>query len=567
VKRHALGKWSKVLVALGIAMSCAWAVSGALSLKDRVEVTKMTKQMKTHCVGRFLIDLPENATVAMRGAFIGGFDISTNPNETDQGFTERVAKKETEINAKPNELGTKNMEVARTIQRDGMVGKIFVFNRKSIRGLDVTYTNVQMAGYVRMNGISFNVTSLWNDLGQDKDLEKLIGHLRPLAENEIPTEPGFCLKRGIVLDPLTPDDGERVTLFARLPGHPDISFDFDMTAGIVRAPNLLVRNTQVMAKESPDVRARFNNLREGQRAINGVPGVELVQKVREENFTVGYDFGWESIAKKDDVMLPQLTLGLGAGNSLRPGSGPVQSSLSETAIVALWDAISSSVRLRPTTPPKVSVEPPPIPPRGTYALANTACPQAGWWRCLDGAPNLEISGGKTQYFRTGDLIPQATVLIAPTLLQRVKGEEPSFQSEIATTWKLVDYRRHPRTAPALPLAEATAVEPGGSAKCAEVENCTAPVTTPVGKIVETDTPCPESGWWRCPESDAVDGTRWFARGVLLPRATFRSPSSWADKLKGTPGVIRYRSVWQFVRHDDGPALAPGIADDEGGSAA
>lgn len=126
MKRYPKKKWSKVLVAFGIAVSCAWAVSGVLSLKDQIEVAKMTKQMKTHCVGRFLIDLPENATVAMRGAFINGFDISTYPNETEQQFSARIAKKEREINAVPNQLGKKNMESVRDIKREGFVGKIFV---------------------------------------------------------------------------------------------------------------------------------------------------------------------------------------------------------------------------------------------------------------------------------------------------------------------------------------------------------------------------------------------------------------------------------------------------------
>lgn len=420
---------------------------------------------------------------------------------------------------------------------------------------------MSLAGYVHTNSGSYNFIAEDYDPSITGNLAKLIDQFRPLVPNEIPTEPGFCVNRGIILDPLTADQGERVTLFARLPGHPDISIDFDTTAGTAPGPNLLARNAKVMAHESPDVRARVKTLREGERIINAIPGVELVQKVSEENFTTGYDFGWESIGKQDDVLLPELILDLDSGHGPRAGSGPVQSSLSETAMVALWDAISSSVRLRPTTPPKVSVAPAPI-PRGTYAFANTACPQEGWWRCADASAIIDISGGKTQYFRTRDLIPQATLLVPTTLWQRITRQEPSFQSRLPSAWELVDYRRHPRAAPALPLAQAITAKNGVTLPNDGNAASTEEAQTPVGQIAETGTPCPASGWWSCPEPEAVDGTRWFAQGKLLPPATFHAPRSWADRIKGTPSLIRYRSIWKFVRQDVGPAWAPTSAANE-----
>jgi hypothetical protein len=74
----------------------------------------------------------------------------------------------------------------------------------------------------------------------------------------------------------------------------------------------------------------------------------------------------------------------------------------------------------------------------------------------------------------------------------------------------------------------------------------------LGNYVRTGEVCPASGWWRCEEPHALDGTRWFARGSLLPTATFHVPAGVFDKSAG-PEVIQRRSVWQLVRQAESPA--------------
>jgi hypothetical protein len=65
--------------------------------------------------------------------------------------------------------------------------------------------------------------------------------------------------------------------------------------------------------------------------------------------------------------------------------------------------------------------------------------------------------------------------------------------------------------------------------------------------VRTGDPCPASGWWRCDDSHALDGTRWFAQGSLLPAATFRvSPTVFGKR--SAPDLIQRRSMWHLVRH-------------------
>jgi hypothetical protein len=85
----------------------------------------------------------------------------------------------------------------------------------------------------------------------------------------------------------------------------------------------------------------------------------------------------------------------------------------------------------------------------------------------------------------------------------------------------------------------------------------------IGTYVRTGDPCPASGWWRCDDPHALDGARWFARGTLLPVATFQVPTGVFSR-PGGPEFIQRRSGWQLVRHADAEPLASAA---EGPSAA
>jgi hypothetical protein len=122
--RYFRSKWVKVLAVVLAALAGTWAVG---AVRDTYEVAKMTEKMKTVCVGRMLIDLPEEAKFALHGTSIDGFDIETFA-ESPEAFSVRVAAREAEIRAKPDRLGgNKNLESVREVKTNsGLVGKIFV---------------------------------------------------------------------------------------------------------------------------------------------------------------------------------------------------------------------------------------------------------------------------------------------------------------------------------------------------------------------------------------------------------------------------------------------------------
>jgi hypothetical protein len=374
MKRYFRKKWVKVLAVMIAAGAGTWAVG---AVRDTYEVAKMTEKMKTVCVGRMLIDLPEPAKVELYGARVHGFSIEAFPESTE-AFSARVAAREAEIRAKPDRLGgNKNMESVREVKTDsGLVGKIFVHSRNVTEGTEgysqetlrhYRYEGVALEAYVHGDGISIDLSNDDYDPDRMENLPKLVAQLVANPRNSVPSEPGFCLDRAYVREPLKAEQRERIVMAAGLPSRPDIAIRFDTMAGTKPdSKGLLERNAASHARAPAIVNMLFTNLRAAPRTIGGLSGDELVERVVEENFAIIFGFQWEVNGTEDNVFMPDVNLMMATGRSK---DGPVPSSLSQPAALALWDKISSSVRVRPTAP-TVTIAAPISPPLGALSSAH-----------------------------------------------------------------------------------------------------------------------------------------------------------------------------------------------------
>jgi hypothetical protein len=438
------------------------------------------------------------------------------------------------------------MAEARDLRVPGMVGRVLVYGyrrgyyMKGERRVDTDSVSVEAHGHIA--GLSVRLTAHSTKEASAQEAEVLLSRLRVRAEDEIPAVAGFCTWRAIFAEPLPPHKNENVTLFVTLPGHPDVALALFNIASANPGPGLLARAADTDGTTSADELLRMTKLRSGQRSINGMGGEELAERVREFNFTTGYTFNWETRGVQNDPLQPYLSLELQTGLSERPGGRPVDSSLHEDAVLALWDSIASTIRLRKSDPPPPGPAPAPDGPKlGTAARAGDRCPASGWWECAAGGDGLRVHGGQVQFVRKGERMPQALLLPRQTLWQKVRGIQPGIEPDRPTVWQLVDKRARPRVPVPAPLAPAGIGAPALA--------MTAPA---VGSYVRTGEPCPASGWWRCEQSHALDGTRWFAAGSRLPAASFRVPGGVCGRGAG-PVTIQRRSVWQLVRPADAPA--------------
>jgi hypothetical protein len=516
----------------------------------------MTENMKTVCVGRYLVDVPSGAEVSLSGERISGFAIDA-VEESEAAFLQRVAAREAEIvkrGADQNGDGEGGMVEAHDLRIPDMIGRSFVYGRSrgymmsGDRRVDMESVSIEV--HAHMGELSFSLSATSKQESSVREAEALLARLQMRGEEEIPAVPGFCIWRGVFAEPLPEHKNEHVILHLGLPGHPDMGLALSSTPSGQTGRSLLERVAETDAEATADEMLRVTKLRSGKRNINGIDGEEVLERVRELNFTTGYSFMWEARGVEDDHLQPYLMLNMETGTNPRPGGKPVDSSLHEDAVLALWDSISSSIRLRKadSPPPNVPPSEPPGPKLGALATAGEVCPHSGWWKCREGGPGVDVQGGSVQWIRKGDRMPQALLLPRQTMWQKLRGLQPSIEPSQLTTWKLVDKRLRPRTPTLVALAS-----PGPVMAIADAPADAGPAVA-LGTNVRTGEVCPASGWWRCGETHALDGTRWFPRGSTLPAATFQIPAGMFGRSAG-PEVIQRRSTWQLMRLAEAEGVA------------
>lgn len=529
--------------------------------QDKHGVARMTEKMKTVCVGRFLVDLPEEAQYEFHRPRVDGFDISVF-DESEEDFEKRVVSRKSQLEAVPvRPGGHKNLELIREVSNDhGIKGHVFVHGRdvtegQSSDGLTIEryrYESVSVEALVHANGISIDLSAPTYDPESVTNLAKLITQLVPNPDNRIPTESGFCIDRAYIRDPLSADQGEEIMMAAWLPNRPDILFKIMLAAGTEPdRQGLLERGAESDDRLSNDERMRVSRLRSDKRSIGGIDGEELVERFVENNDAVVYSFWWEVNGTVDNVFIPHILFKMDTGHSEH---SPVPSSLSENAATCLWDTVLSSLRVRPSQAAAPQVTDSSSIPIGTQALAGDKCPESGWWECTDGGKDIGVMGGRRQYIKQGERMPQALLLSRPTLWERLRRLQPSFESTVPTSWQLVDKRARKRVPhEAKPIAGSGT----GTADFRQVHG--QDIST--GSFVTTGFPCPASGWWRCEDSHALDGTRWFAEGSLLPPATFAVPPNVFGHSDNAPKSIQRRAAWRLVRIAQAPeqALEHGVS--------
>jgi hypothetical protein len=518
-------------------------------MRDRSEVAKMTENVKTVCVGRYLVDVPAQAEVSLSGGMLGGFDVSAR-EESETGFQTRLLARETELQT-AGMIETHHLHIPNMIARTLVFGRTRSHGFQGERRIESEYVSVET--HAHMGGMSFLLSMQYADDADIRLSETLLARLQIRAEDDIPTVPGFCMWRAIFVEPLPTHNNEHLVMNLGLPGHPDVAMALFSLAGAKSGSGILSRTAELEAGTSADELLRVTKLRGGRRSVNGLDGEEILERVREYNFATTYGFNWETRGMEDDPLRPYLSLELQSGISERPGGKPVDTSLHEDALLALWDSIASSIRLRKSGPPPSGIPPGPSGPKlGAVASAGEICPHSGWWRCNEGGDGMSVHGGQTHYIRKGDRIPQALLLPRQTVWQKLKRIQPSVESSRPTEWTLVDMRQRPRTTVAAALAPAlipeAAVEPGS----------TDPRSIALGSFVRTGEICPASGWWLCEEPHALDGARWFAQGTLMPPASFQVPAGVFGKSAG-PELIQRRSTWQLMRRTDAGISAQAIS--------
>lgn len=338
------------------ALVCAasWAASQVRNMRDRSEVANMTANMKTVCAGRYLVDVPAQADVSLSSVRVAGFEIETG-EEDEIAFRARFVGREAEIAARAAAAnGNGGMVEARDLHIPGMVGRTMIFGRNRgylMEGERRTEDEfVSVVVYAHTGGVSFTLSAKYADEARAQLAESLLARLRLRGADEVPTDPGFCTERALFVEPLPVHKAEHIAMHLRIPEHPDLALALVSMPGGDKDAGLVARVSETDSAARADQRLRVTKLRLGKRSINGLNGEEALERMRELNFATTYSFIWEAKGADGDPLQPFLSLELQGGISPRPGGEPVDASFHDGAILSLWDAISSSIRVHKSRP-------------------------------------------------------------------------------------------------------------------------------------------------------------------------------------------------------------------------
>jgi hypothetical protein len=346
-------RWRRFFVlSTSLLLAVIWGADQLRSVRDRSEVAKLTGEGKTVCVGRHLVDVPAKAEVSLARERLDGFAINT-VEEGAAEFGERIAAREAEIEARAVEAGSDGpggIIEARNLRVPGMVGRIIIHGHDHAAGIEngqrVDSEWVAVEAHAHKGGLSF---SLSMDFAEESDAElaeTLLKQLQLRGEDEVPTVPGFCVWRAVFAEPLPPHKTEHVVMFLGLPGHPDIAMALASLPGQSKESGLLSRVMGMNSGMSVVEFLQVSRLRARARNTNGMAGEEVLERIREANFANTYVFNWETQGVSDDLLRPYVSLELQGGISERAGGKPVNTSLHEDALLALWDSVASSIRVR-----------------------------------------------------------------------------------------------------------------------------------------------------------------------------------------------------------------------------
>ncbi|MYN19963.1 hypothetical protein GTP81_24780 [Rugamonas sp. FT107W] len=316
-------------------------------------VAQLFTKTKTICVGRFLIDVPQEAEVVYGPTYLP-WPITAYPGK-GESIDMVVAERLSELDAE------KAWASGPLLDNDSSVGKIVngaMPNQKIVFGVSKGSSRIyRIDSYIRVNDDLFIQRA--DPISSKKDaavreLNVIAESLRSRGELEIPTQPGVCIEAGFVSDHTMPSH-EALNIGVRLFEFPDVHLALSVTKknAFVESDALepRLRQAEEMASRSGNTAwySRIKTLRRGRREIGKWHGFEmLARKPAQAEEGASHEFVFVSQGEPKNPLLPVLELEFHTGvkENRIGGTNP---SVSDDEAVAIWDLLTGSIRVRPTS--------------------------------------------------------------------------------------------------------------------------------------------------------------------------------------------------------------------------
>ena len=323
---------------------------GNVKLSKRLEVLFL--KTKIVCFGRYALDVPQEAQLISGGTKIlseiksipGGI---TEKNERIAEEIEKIRKNDPNSEIIYNEKGP----VENSWQLQYYDGK---FSKEDDRLIFKTY--IIKGNYIFILDGS---TRKWETIADSKRNQMVrANNLRLRDENEVPKEPGYCVKNGFMSDNKY-DSQEMADAGLYFPSFPDVTFSItanknaygdyppaEYDAKVRGKLSLLARIQEAKDQQGKNYPPR-TLLREGKRDVQHWHGEESL--IRRTDGV--HDFEWTLVGTPRDIAYPAV---LEASMYTKVAHNMVgaaeAASLTDEEAIALWDKLLSGLKFRVKVP-------------------------------------------------------------------------------------------------------------------------------------------------------------------------------------------------------------------------
>jgi len=295
-----------------------------------------------HCIGRFLVDLPADAEY-VGGSYDYAFaTIERRAMELDQ-FRQEVEALEKRLKDTLHNSGASLLLRSAAPAEDSRVFGYWDSADQQVA--------VDISAYRWINGQRY----LLHKGASPGRLEKAVARMEATISKlqargaSLPAAPGFCIEHAIFADEGR-SDNESLNIRFRLKEHPGIVVDVATNLNAGAPPESLLSRKPGTLSALGILGATLGglrNIKEGNRTIGDHPGQEWLMKAPGDHGQKAHLFTWEAPGLQGDAHHPQIRIDLQSGN-FDGGLEPKPVSMTDKQMLALWDQILNSLRLRPT---------------------------------------------------------------------------------------------------------------------------------------------------------------------------------------------------------------------------